>query len=145
MFLGLSTHEGRFQHVDLERPPWCYLLWGVPAAIAGVTSYAYGASYLSVTEAGALWTLAVAWAGIGCFINGRLCGRVHCKVDGILFPALSVVGALNVLSLISITWTEFWATFLVILLAGFASELYWGRYSLKRPESPLSVASRPQP
>ena len=135
MFPGFRTLEGQSQHMDLERAPWCYVLWGAPVALAFVTSYAYGASYLSVTEAGAFWTLAVAWIGMGCFINGRLCGRVHCNHPRDSASRIEHRGVLNVLSVISITWSGFWVTFLVILLASFVFEWYWGRYSVKRSES----------
>jgi hypothetical protein len=93
-----------------------------------VTSASYQASATSATEAGLFWTLSVAWIGIGCFINARFCGRVHCMIDGILFPALSVVGILNVLSVISISWSVFWITFFVMLLGSFVFEWSWGKY-----------------
>jgi hypothetical protein len=113
---------------DLERGPWCYLLWGVPAVLAFATSAAYGRSALSTTQAGIFWTISVAWVGIGCFINGQYCGRVHCLVDGILFPALSIVGVLIILQIISISWSDFWITFLVILVASFVFEGIRGKY-----------------
>lgn len=116
---------------NLEQPPWCYVLWGVPAILAFVGSYAYGHSLLTVTEAGIFWTVSVAWIGTGCFLNGRSCGRVHCLIDGIAFPALSIVGALGVLSVIAINWSLFWAAFFVILVASFGVEFVWGRYSNK--------------
>ena len=113
---------------DLDRPPWCYLIWGAPAVLAVATSAAYQASVLSVTEAGIFWTLSVAWIGLGCFINARLCGRIHCMIDGILLPALSIVGVLNVFSVISISWSLFWIIFFVILLGSFIFEWSWRRY-----------------
>ncbi|HVB11714.1 MAG TPA: hypothetical protein VNE86_01175 [Nitrososphaerales archaeon] len=119
------------QSRDFERPHWCYLLWGVPAVLAFATSSAYNQTALSITGAGALWTIAVAWIGIGCFINGRSCGRVHCMIDGILLPVLSVVGALDVLSVISIGWTVFWISFFVILVGSFIVEWAFGKYSVK--------------
>ncbi len=114
---------------DFESPPWCYLLWGAPAALAVVTSATYQASAISTMEAGALWTLSVAAIGVGCFINGLSYGRVHCMIDGILFPALSIVGLLNTLSLVSISWSLFWFVFLVMLLGSFMFEWSWRKYS----------------
>lgn len=114
---------------NLELPPWCYLMWGVPAALAIGTYVAYDAGALSLTAAGILWTLSVAWAGIGCFINGRSCGRVHCRIDGILFPLLAIAGLLNVLSVISFSWNLFWLFFLVILGLSFVPEWTWKKYS----------------
>ncbi len=114
---------------NFERAPWCYLLWGVPVVLALGANAAYRASVLSLTATGALWITAVAWAGIGCLINGRSCGRVHCRIDGILFPVLSIIGALNVLSVISFDWNLFWLAFIVILVGGFIPEWTWKKYS----------------
>ncbi len=52
-------------------------------------------------------------------------------IDGIIFPALSIVGLLNTISVISISWSTFWIIFFAILLASFAFELPWGRYSAR--------------
>ena len=114
---------------NLERAPWCYLIWGVPVVLVVVAGIAYGESALSLTARDVLWVLAVAWAGTGCLINGRSCGRVHCRIDGILFPILSIVGALNVLSIISFSWNLFWLAFIVILVASFVPEWTWKKYS----------------
>ena len=102
--------------------PWCYLLWGVPVALVIGAGAAYGASIISFTASGALWVIAVAWAGVGCLINGRSCGRVHCRIDGILFPLLSIIGALNVLLVIPFDWNLFWLAFVVILVGSFVPE-----------------------
>jgi hypothetical protein len=48
-------------------------------------------------------------------LNGGSCGRVHCRIDGIAFPLLAIVGALNVLSTISFDWNLFWLAFFVLL------------------------------
>jgi len=114
---------------NFERAPWCYLLWRVPVVLALGAKAAYRASALSLTATGALWVTAVAWAGTGCLINGRSCGRVHCRIDGILFPLLAVVGALNVLSVISLDWNLFWLAFIVILVGSFVPEWTWKKYS----------------
>jgi len=114
---------------NFERAPWCYLLWGMPAVLVIGASAAYDASLLSLTVGGALWVTAVAWAGIGCLINGRSCGRVHCRIGGILFPLLSIIGALNVLSVISFDWNLFWLAFIVILVGSFVPEWTWKKYS----------------
>lgn len=121
----LDTSYGR----NYERAPWVYLLWGVPFALVAATSVAFSASLISLTLAGALWTLSVGWFGVGCFINGRSCGRVHCKIDGIAFPVLALVGVLNVLSVVSFSWNFFWGAFIVILIASFLPEFVWKKYS----------------
>jgi hypothetical protein len=112
-----------------EAPPWCYLLWGVPAIIIVGADLAYQDFLLSATATGALWVLSVAWIGAGCFINGRSCGRVHCKIDGIAFPVLTFIGVLNLLSIISFDWSFFLLAFLIVLVASFVPELTWKRYS----------------
>jgi hypothetical protein len=114
---------------NFEKAPWCYFLWGVPVVLALGAIAAYRASVLSLTATGVLWVTAVAWAGIGCLINGRSCGRVHCRIDGILFPLLSIIGALNVLSVISFDWNLFWLAFIVILVGSFVPEWTWKKYS----------------
>ncbi len=122
-----SSHPSRGR--NFESDPWCYLMWGVPVVLAIGAGAAYGAFVISLTARGVLWVIAVAWAGTGCFINGRSCGRVHCRIDGILFPLLSIIGALNVLSVISFDWNLFWFAFIVILIGSFVPEWTWKKYS----------------
>jgi hypothetical protein len=114
---------------NYEGPPWCYLLWGVPAIILVAADAAYGASALSSITTGILFVLAVAWIGIGCFINGRTCGRVHCRIDGIAFPILGAVGVLNLLGIAPFAWNLFLLAFLIILAASFVPEMFWKRYA----------------
>jgi len=114
---------------DYFRAPWCYLIWGAPAVLAGGAGQAYQASAITSTALGSIYVAAVAWIGIACFLNGRSCGRVHCKIDGIAFPILSVVGAMNVLSFISIPWNAFWLAFVAILISSFVPEFAWRKYT----------------
>jgi hypothetical protein len=115
-----SAHPSRGR--NFERAPWCYLLWGIPVVLVVGAGAAYRASVISLTARGALWVIAVVWAGTGCLINGRSCGRVHCRIDGILFPLLSIAGALNVLSVVSFDWNLFWLAFILILVGSFVPE-----------------------
>src|SRR3989442_14542454 len=108
---------------NFERAPWWYLLWGVPAVVAVVAGMVYGESVRSLTARGVVWVVAVAWAGTGCLINGRACGRGHCRIDGILFPLLSIVGALNVLSVLSFHRKLFLLAFLFILVTSLVPQL----------------------
>jgi hypothetical protein len=71
----------------------------------------------------------VAWIGLGCFINGRSCGRVHCRIDGILLPLLAIIGVLNILSVVTIGWSIIWLAFVAIVVASFVPEFTWKRYS----------------
>jgi hypothetical protein len=114
---------------DLSRTPSIVWLLGVPVAIVITGSVLNGTHTLSLTGAGILWTVATAWIGVGCVINARHCGRVHCRIDGILFPLLSLVGLLNVLGLVSLNWNVYWAIFLVILGASFLLEVFWKKYA----------------
>lgn len=90
---------------------------------------ARSALILTLTEAGTIWVVAVAWAGIGCLVNARSCGRVHCRIDGVGFPALAIVGALNLLGVVSFEWNWFWLAFIVILVASFVPEILWKKYA----------------
>ena len=114
---------------NYEAPPWCYLLWGVPAVILIGADGAYSAGILSTSVTGILFVIAVAWTGSDCFINGISCGRVHCRIDGIAFPILSVVGVLNLVGIVSFSWNLFLLTFLIILVASFVPEWTWKGYS----------------
>lgn len=114
---------------DLARTRSIIWLWGAPLAMVITASVLNGIGILSLTGAGVLWTLATAWIGIGCDINARHCGRVHCRIDGVLFPLLSLVGLLNVVGIVSINWNAYWAVFLVILAASFVPEFFWKKYS----------------
>ncbi len=105
-----------------------FWLWCVPAFITGSGVVLHSNGILSVTMAGAVYTVSIGWIGIGCFINGNRCGRVHCKIDGILFPLLSIAGFLGVVGLINLDWNVFWITFFVILVSSFSVELFWKKY-----------------
>src|SRR5947208_15690034 len=79
---------------NLERAPWCYLLWGVPAVLVVVASAAYGASILSLTGRGIVWVIAVAWDGVGGFLNGRSFGRSDGQIVVMVLSVLIQLGVL---------------------------------------------------
>jgi len=54
---------------------------------------------------------------------------VHCRIERILFPVLSLIGVLKVVSVISFDWNFFWLVFLVILVASFVPGSIWKKYS----------------
>jgi hypothetical protein len=114
---------------DLARTPSIIWLWGAPLAMVITASVLNGIHVLSLTGAGILWTLGTGWIGIGCVINARHCGRVHCRIDGVLFPILSLVGLLNVVGIVGLNWNAYWAIFLVILVASFVPEVFWKKYA----------------
>lgn len=113
---------------DLAHTPSILWLWCAPAALAIVASVLSNNHVLSLTVAGALWTAATAWIGVGCIINARHCGRVHCAIDGVMYPLLSVVGVLNVLGIVTVNWNVYWTVFFAILGASFLAELVWRKY-----------------
>ncbi|MDE1865136.1 MAG: hypothetical protein KGH94_00650 [Candidatus Micrarchaeota archaeon] len=106
-----------------------FLLWGAPIVISIVGGLLNSAGLLSLTALGIVFTVCVMWIGAGCFINGKRCGRVHCKIDGVLFPLLAVVGALNIIGYVHMSWNLYWGAFFVILFASFAAEILWKCYT----------------
>jgi hypothetical protein len=94
-----------------------------------LATFAYQRNLIPFFATEVLWVTAVAWIGVGCFINGRSCGRVHCRIDGILLPLLSIVGVLNILSIISLSWSIFWLAVFAVLIASFVPEWTWKRYT----------------
>ncbi len=113
---------------DLARTPSVLWLWGAPALIAIGASVLFNTGGVSLPVAGTLWTLATAWAGLGCAVNARQCGRVHCAIDGILLPLLSMGGLLRVLGIVGFDWNAYWAAFVAIIGASFLAEIVWRRY-----------------
>lgn len=116
---GQAAHQARR---DLVRARTLIWFWGIPAALLIGANSAYLQHALSFVAAGTLMTTATAWIGIACFINGRRCGRTHCVIDGYLLSLLTVVGVLNLLRVISLTWSSYLSIFLVMIIIGFAPE-----------------------
>lgn len=114
---------------DIAHTPSIVWLWGAPVAMVLTASVLNGIQILSLTGAGILWTIATAWMGIGCVINGRQCGRVHCRIDGVLLPLVSVIGLLDVVGIVSLNWNLYWAIVLAILAASFVPEILWKKYA----------------
>jgi len=81
-----------------------------------------------MTVAGVVWTIATLWIGIACAWNARRCGRLHCFVDGTLLPALAVIGLLNVVGVLAMSWNIYWAVFGGVLVTGFVAEIIGKRY-----------------
>ncbi len=108
--------------------PSAFWVWCVPGCIAIAASILEGNHTLPMTATGILWTVATLWIGLGCAWNARACGRVHCFVDGTLFPILAVVGALNVAGVIDISWNVYWGVFVVIAVASFVPEVLGRKY-----------------
>jgi cation transport ATPase len=109
---------------DLLRTWSAVWLWCVPILIVIVASNLYNGHRLSFTIAGILLTVATLWIGAACYGNGRHCGRLHCKIDGILLPLLSLVGLLNLLhtAMFTFGWAAYTNVLAVIVVLSFVAE-----------------------
>src|SRR5215831_8708526 len=126
--MSVGSRRIECEREDIARGRGFFLLWGAPIAINVMVSVVQNLGWLPLTAAGAFWTAATAWIGISCVINARRCSRVHCAIAGALLLPLSVVGAANVLGLISIGWDIFgiyWGAFWVIVAVAFITEFLW--------------------
>jgi len=96
--------------------------WGLPIGLILVATSLWNAHQLPATLTGVILTLATAWIGVACYLNGRACGRVHCQIDGVLLPLLSLVGMVNLLGVTSFGWNGYAAAFWIILVLSFVPE-----------------------
>jgi hypothetical protein len=112
-------------HSDLLRTSAALWLWCLPVLIVIVTNSLYnGQGGSSFAIAGVLLIIATLWIGVACYANGRRCGRLHCKIDGILLPLLSLVGLLNLLRVTSFGWAVYSNALAVIVILSFAAEYF---------------------
>ncbi len=126
--MGLAAdHEQQRAH-DLFLQSAGLWMWCLPGCAAIGAAVLASTHRLSMTGAEVVWTLATLWIGVGCAWNARRCGRVHCVIDGILFPVLGAVGLLNILGVLPMSWNLYWAAFGAILVAGFVPEVIGKRY-----------------
>jgi copper chaperone CopZ len=66
-----------------------WFFWGLPI-VAFVL-----AAWLSPRPRAFVWAGALVWAGTGCFINSRRCGRLHCHITGPLWGVGGVAVCLH--------------------------------------------------
>lgn len=99
------------------------LLWGIPIAFVILSEALMQAHEYPIVYAPILIT-STAWFGAGCFINGRICGRIHCKIDGMAMPVLSLLGLLSFFSLLPLSWNYYLGLFFLILVVSFISECF---------------------
>jgi hypothetical protein len=109
---------------DFVRTPAALWIWGLPIGLVIVANGTWNGHQLPATLTGVIVTIATAWIGVACYLNGRRCGRTHCKIDGILLPLLSLVGLLNLLGVTSFGWTMYSVAIGVILFISFVPEFF---------------------
>ena len=60
------------------------LAWWIPhaALLVGV--------FVPIPFRAVIWTMALLWVGMACILNGRRCGRTHCRYTGPYYLAMIV-------------------------------------------------------
>lgn len=125
----MSTAASQGQRgLDLFLRPTAFWLWCLPGCAAIAAAVLEGNHRLSLTTTGIIWTLATLWIGVGCAWNALRCGRIHCIIHGTMLPLLALVGILNVMGVLAISWNIYWAAFGAILIAGFIPEILGKRH-----------------
>jgi hypothetical protein len=106
-------------------------LWGVPVAALVATSVLANTNRIALSLAGSLFVAGTVWIAVGCWLNARHCGRVHCRLASVHYPVLAADGTLYVAGLIQVPyfWDWYWAAFSLVLIAGFALERILGKYA----------------
>lgn len=104
------------------------LMWGMPVAIIIVAEALLHTGF-SKFAVGSVFVAGTLWFGGGCYINGRRCGRVHCRIDGIGMPLLGLVGVFALFGLLPLTWYGYASAFWLLLLASFVPEWFGRMYA----------------
>lgn len=104
------------------------LLWGLPLLAVVVT----GVAPVGTTARTVTWTAALLAAGIGCVVNARRSGRLHCHITGPFFLVLAIASALHGSGAVDLGDTG-WLLIGAVLGIGtplliFVPERLWGRY-----------------
>jgi hypothetical protein len=119
----MSGGNSTLNRQDLLKTTAALWLWCLPVVIILVTAGLYNdGRRLSFAVAGVLLSIATLWIGAACYANGRQCGRLHCKIDGILLPLLGVAGLVNVIGALSFTWAAYVNVLLGIVVLSFVAE-----------------------
>lgn len=130
-------HSAQCQGQDFVRSTAALWLWGPPNVLVMVgfifATSRWNGHMLPPQFAGALLILGSAWFGVACYWNGRRCGRTHCKIDGLLFPLLSLVGLVNLLlGVSSFGWMVYTSVFWLLLLLSYVPEFFGMTYLTPR-------------
>jgi len=136
-----STRKGQ----DLVRTAAALWLWGPPIVLVILgsifASSRWNGYILPPQLSGVLLTLGTAWFGVACYWNSRRCGRTHCKIDGILFLLLSLVGMVNLVGVTSFGWMVYAGAFWLILCLSYVPEFFGMTYITPRAGGDHSSAS----
>ena len=110
-----------------RRPVSRLFWWGLPVLVVVSTDF------LKLTRAETAFALAATfgWAGTGCLLNARRCGRRHCFFSGpvLLLGAIAavLVGAGVITDAHALNYVV-WGTTILFLLS-FVPEAIWGKYA----------------
>jgi hypothetical protein len=115
--------------LDLVRHGVAVVLWGPPPIVL----LASGLVDVAPVTRGAIWALALLWAGAACVTNACRSGRLHCYITGpffLLLAAASLLHGFGILPLGTHGWLWIGAVFgLGTPALIFVPERLWGRYS----------------
>lgn len=117
---------------DLIRSTACLWIWGIPIALAVITEGLHEAGAVPSVVTGIGWMIVTCWIGSACFVNGRRCGRVHCRIDGIALPLLGLVALAKMLGFVSFSWSVYNDIFWIVSLVSFVPEVFGWKYSRTR-------------
>jgi len=117
---------------DLARGWNVVLFWAGPVAWIIIVSSLGVTLRLSFALLGILLIAGTVWLGGLCLVNALRCGRAHCWVDGVLLPALAVIGGLNVLAVFHLAWATYLTILWGIVLASICIECVIGSYPTPR-------------
>ncbi|NOX59959.1 MAG: hypothetical protein GXP29_14030 [Planctomycetes bacterium] len=104
--------------VKVGRSFWFY--WGLPIVVFLL------ATRLSPEPRTFVWAGALIWAGIGCFINSRRCGRLHCHITGPLWGVGGVAVMLYGFGIAPIPGSWIAIGIVVVTIAAFSLEWIGG-------------------
>jgi hypothetical protein len=103
------------------------LAWWVPhaAMLVGL--------FVPIPFRAIIWTVALLWMGVACILNGRRCGRTHCRYTGPYYLAM-IIPVLVIASSGVSADVYGWIVVGVVIVAGskiiwWATERAWGKFS----------------
>ncbi len=110
-----------------RRPMYCLMWWVLPVGIAVVGDHLPIGSQATIL----VWTTALAWMALGCFLNARRCHRRHCYFAGPILLAGALAAGLQAAGVLRLGSDSLnvtlWSTF-VLLLLSWLPEIIWSKY-----------------